>query len=64
MLFWLSLQRFDIKMSCSQVELPNSALECLKNGPKPRYLEVGCAKSLDFTMKNRYFPGRFSIWSP
>ena len=54
----------DMEMSCSQIELPNSALKCLKNGPEPRWLEVGCAKSLDFTMKNRYFAGHFSIWFP
>ena len=64
MLFWLFWQGFDIRMSCSQIELPNSALKCLKTGPKPRQLEVWCAKSLDFTMKNRYFVGHFSIWYP
>ena len=63
MLFWLSWQGFDIKMSCSQIELPYSALKCLKTCPKPRQLEVGCAKSLDFTIKNRFFAGHFSIWS-
>ena len=53
-----------MEMSCSQIELPISALKCFITGPKPRQLEVGCAKSLDFTMKNRYFVGHFSIWYP
>ena len=36
MLFWFSWPGFDIKMSCGQIELPNSALKCLKTGSKPR----------------------------
>ena len=59
----LSRHLLNMEMSCSQIELPYSALKCLKTCPKPRQLEVGCTKSLDFTLKNRYFAGQFWIWS-
>ena len=43
-----------MKISCSQIDLPNLGLKCLKMGPKPRQLEVGGSKSLDFTNKKNY----------
>ena len=61
-LFWLSRQVFNMKISCSQMDLPNLGLKCLKMGPKPRQLEVGGSKSIDFTIKKSYIVDPFSWW--
>ena len=51
-----------MKISCSQIDLPNLGLKCLKMGPKPRQLEVVGSKSLDFTIKKSYIADPFSWW--
>ena len=51
-----------MEISCSQIDLPNLGLKCLKMGSKPRQLEVGGSKSLDFTIKKSYIADPFSWW--
>ena len=53
-----------MEISCSQIELSNSAVKCLKIGLKPRHLEVDGSKSQDFTIKKRDFGSHFSVLPP
>ena len=53
-----------MEIGCSQIELSNSAVKCLKTGHKPRQLEVDGSKSQDFTIKKRDFASHFSLLPP
>ena len=53
-----------MEIGCSQIELSNSAVKCLKIGLKPRHLEVDGSKSQDFTIKKRDFASNFSMLPP